>query len=157
MDYTPAAEYSALRLRALRAGTGVEFAATGTRGLLVEIGYSEAVLTLVALEDGSASLYFSNGGKVISAGQQDPKAVAARSLVSFAAHMLPHLTRTASYPLPLPAHTRFYFIAPDGIHTAEASEEDLANNRHTLSALFHTAHELMLEMREAAEKADIVK
>jgi hypothetical protein len=72
--------------------------------------------------------------------------------VSFAAHSLPHLTKTASYPLPRPAHTRFYFVAPDGIHTAEASEEDLENNRHPLSALFHTASELIAEMRDVAEK-----
>jgi hypothetical protein len=152
LDYTPTVEYSALRLRALRAGTGVAFAANGTRGLLVETAYPEAVLTLVALEDGSASLYFSNGGEVASVGQQDPHAVAARSLVSFAAHALPHLSSTASYPLPRPGHTRFYFIAPDGVHTAEAREEDLEKNRHALSALFHTAHQLITDLRDASEK-----
>lgn len=152
MEYTPTATYSALRTQALRSvGTEVRCAGNPTRGLLMETGYPEAVVTLLVLEDGTSSLYFSNGGGLTGTGQRERPAVAARSLVSFAAHVLPHLEPTAVYPLPLPGYTRFYVITSEGIRTAEVREEDLGENRHALSPLFHAAHELITEMREAAD------
>ena len=40
-------------------------------GILMETGYPEGVATLVALGDGTTSLYFGNGGGVIGAGEHD--------------------------------------------------------------------------------------
>jgi hypothetical protein len=40
-------------------------------GLLMETGYPEAVASLVVFAEGSTSLYFSNGGGVIGAGDQE--------------------------------------------------------------------------------------
>ena len=37
--------------------------------VLMETGYPEAVATLVVVTDGSASIYFSNGGGIIGAGE----------------------------------------------------------------------------------------
>ncbi len=119
----------------------------------METGYPEAVVTLFALSDGTASLYFSNGGGLIGAGQRERPAVAARSLVAFASHALVHLEPTVSYPLPQPGHTRFYVLTSAGVCTAEAIEEDLGENRHVLSPLFYSAHELISELREIDEGA----
>jgi hypothetical protein len=75
-------------------------------GVLMETGYPEAVMSLPALSDGTASLYFSNGGGIIGAGGHPGPAVAARSLVAFAAHNLDHLVAAVEYPLLRPGHTR---------------------------------------------------
>jgi hypothetical protein len=145
--YTPSAEYSALRLRVLRNSTAGDEGSV-TRGLLVETGYAEAVVTLVALEDGTASLHFSNGGGGAGRGLQELPTVAARSLVAFTEHALSHLSSTTSYPLPRPGHARFYLIRSDGVHTAEVREDHLRDNRHALSPLFHAARELIEDIED---------
>src|SRR5437868_3065405 len=53
---------------------------------VMETGYPEAVATLVAVMDGSASLYFSNGGGIIGARENPEPNAAARKLVEKAAH-----------------------------------------------------------------------
>jgi hypothetical protein len=122
---------------------------TGTFGVLMETGYPEAVVTLVALSDGTASLYFSNGGGIIGAGAHEGPRVAAQSLISFAAHNRHHLAPTTQTPVPSPGRTRFYVLTTDGLLTAEAPEDDLGENRHALSPLFHSAHALISEMHDS--------
>lgn len=46
-------------------------APTEAWGVLMETAYPDAVVTLVALADGTTSLYFSNGGGIIGAGAHD--------------------------------------------------------------------------------------
>jgi hypothetical protein len=148
MEYVPVDTYLGLRMQALQTRSPADAGGSPTCGLLMETGYPEAVVTLVALADGTASLYFSNGGALIGAGQHERPAVAARSLLAFALHNLAHLELTTAYPLPKPGHTRFYVLTTDGVRTAEALEDDLGHNRHVLSPLFYAAHELITEMRE---------
>jgi len=120
--------------------------------LVMETGYPEAVATLVAVMDGSASLYFSNGGGIIGAGGNPEPNTAARKLVAKAAEFQSACTITTVFPLPAKDHTRFYIITPKGVLTSEATEADLGNNRHRMSPLFHTAHELLAQIRLTEEK-----
>jgi len=151
MNYAPAEIYTKLRAQAF----GATAKALGTReqtfGVIMETGYPEAVVTLVALSDGTASLYFSNGGGMIGMGQHEGPAIAARSLISFADHNLKQLAPASETPLPRPGYTRFYVLTQGGTLTAEAKEADLGENRHVLSPLFYSAQELITEMREVEE------
>jgi len=121
-------------------------------GVLMETGYPQAVATLVALADGTVSLYFSNGGGIIGLGRHaGPKRVS-KELLVLAPRYLKHCQATKVFPLPNRAHTRFYFLTNDGIVTTEAKEEDLGYQRHALSPLFHKAHELITEVRLVDQK-----
>jgi hypothetical protein len=151
MYYAPAEVYTKLRSLALEASANAPGAKEQTFGVIMETGYPEAVVTLVALSDGAASLYFSNGGGVIGMGKHEGTAVAARSLVSFAHHNLKQLVPASETPLPRPGYTRFYVLTRKGTMTAEVMEAELGENRHVLSPLFHAAHELITEMRETEE------
>jgi hypothetical protein len=151
MNYAPAEIYAKLRLQALGAtakGLGTK---EQTFGVIMETGYPEAVVTLVALSDGTASLYFSNGGGMIGLGQHEGPAVAARSLISFADHNLKKLAPVSDTSLPRPGYTRFYVLTQSGTLTAEAKEMELGENRHVLSPLFYSAQDLITEMREVEE------
>ena len=106
--------YKHLRAQALQLNAAEVGSADPTFGVLMETGYPEAVLSLLALANGTASLYFSNGGGIIGSGQREGPAVAARSLVAFAAHNLRYLAETADYPLPQPGRTRFYVLTANG-------------------------------------------
>ena len=68
MNYAPAEIYTELRSQALGATAQALGTKEQTFGVIMETGYPEAVVTLIALSDGTASLYFSNGGGVIGAG-----------------------------------------------------------------------------------------
>jgi hypothetical protein len=118
----------------------------------METGYPKAVATLVAFADGSASLYFSNGGGMIGAGQHSKPAAAARSLVELAEANLSKFALTTEFPLPALARTRFYVVTAQGVLTAEAAEDDLGNNRLPLSPVFHAAHALIAEIRQVEER-----
>jgi hypothetical protein len=122
--------------------------------VMMETGYPEAVATLVAVVDGSASLYFSNGGGIIGAGESPEPNAAARRVVAKAAEFRTACILTNEFPLPRKAYTRFYIVTPKGILTSEGKEDDLGNGRHSMSPLFHMAHELITQMRLADEKRE---
>ena len=66
----------------------------------METGYEEAVATLVAVADGTTSLYFSNGGGVIGAGTHAAVAEASRALLETGRDALPALAPMEDPPLP---------------------------------------------------------
>src|SRR6266496_639869 len=82
--------------------------------VLMETGYPEAVATLVAVADGAASLYFSNGGGVIGAGENEAPKAASKELVRTAEQFVKDCKRTAAFPLPQRGFTRFYLVTIDG-------------------------------------------
>ena len=99
---------------------------------LMETGYPEAVATLAAVMDGSASLYFSNGGGIIGGGEKPGPNAAARKLVAQAAGFESACALATEFPLPQQAHTRFYIITPSGVLTAEARENNLGKGEHPM-------------------------
>ncbi|MDH4048475.1 MAG: hypothetical protein OEV63_10115 [Gammaproteobacteria bacterium] len=151
-DIAPSNVYLELRGQALAQTQSSLRVSDNTIGVLMETGYPGAIATLIALVDGSASLYFSNGGGIIGAGQHQGPAAAARSLVVTAAENLSKFTPTTEFPLPTLGRTRFFVITAQGVLTAEAAEDDLGNNRLPLSPVFHAAHALIAEMRQVEER-----
>lgn len=119
-------------------------------GVLMETGLPEAVVTLVAMCDGSASLYFSNGGGIIGAGQHDKPRAAAQNLLVDACEFLGQMEPTCSYPLPRRGNVRFFLVTRDGVLSSEVAEEDL-EDEHPLTALYVRAHELITAIREIEE------
>ncbi len=111
--------------------------------ILMETGYPEAVATLIATPDGSASLYYSSGGGTIGAGGHDGPNSAARALIKTAGLFKKDLEKTETSPLPREGFVRFYVVTRSALFTAEIKEEDLGEERHELSPLFFAGHELI--------------
>jgi hypothetical protein len=116
-------------------------------GILMETGYSTAVATLVAMADGTVSLYFSNGGGIIGLGQHEAARKAGQDLLAAATAYLGHAQKTTSFPLPDEGHARFYFLASSATYVADALEDSLGNNQHPLSPLFYKAQEVITQAR----------
>ena len=119
----------------------------------METGYPDAVATLVVLAEGSTSLYFSNGGGVIGAGEHEAVRVASESLLSTAETQQDHLEGVVATPLPEVGRVRFYLRTFAGTVGAEAKEEDLGTGRHILSPLFHSAHAVIAAIRESTPES----
>jgi hypothetical protein len=120
--------------------------------VIMETGYREAVATLVAIADGTVSLYFSNGGGMIGIGQHEGPRMASMELLSSSKGFLKQTSLTKTFPLPIRGKTRFYFLTDEGVRTtAEFDEEDLGNGKSPLSPLFHKAQAVITQARIVGE------
>jgi hypothetical protein len=147
--YTVADIYADLRRQVLGlTPQSVTAPAMTVVAVLMETGYPEAVATLVAVSDGSVSLYFSNGGGVIGAGEHAPVRNVAAKFLAAAAAYVPQASLAQQFPLPSSGRVRFYLVTSQGTYTAEAAEDDLGYERHPFAPLFHQGHELITAVRE---------
>ena len=121
-------------------------------GVLMESGYANVAVSLVAIADGTVSMYFSNGGGIIGLGPHEGPKQAAKALLTHAQQFPKHAQPTKDYPLPEVGHTRFYLLAGDHVVTADAESDDLAAGRHAMSSLFRKSHELISAIRLVHEK-----
>lgn len=121
-------------------------------GMLVEIGYPQAVATLVTTADGTVSLYFSNGGGILGVGEHEGPAKACDSFLALAPKYIEYAEPAEEFPLPKKGNTRFYFFTYDGIFTVEDKEADLGKDQLPLSPLYHGAHEVITQARIVDEQ-----
>ena len=149
----PAEVYADLRQQVLRltpAQLGnVALADAPILALLMETGYPEAVATLVAVADGTTSLYFSNGGGVIGAGTHAAVAEPSRRWLETGAEFLPQLSAMADPPLPTEGLTQFVAVTREGPRGVVALEEELGEGSHELSPLFYAGQDVITQLRLA--------
>jgi hypothetical protein len=126
-----------------------ELAGAPILALLMETGYPEAVATLVAVVDGTSSLYFSNGGGLLGAGEHDAVAQASRRWLETGREFLDELAEVRDVPLPAEGMTQFVAVTPDGLRSAVAPEEELGEGRHGLSPLFYAGQDVITQIRLA--------
>ena len=121
--------------------------------VLMESGFPDFAYTLVAAGDGTASLYFSNGGGLIGAGEHANVRPESLEVVKMAGGILKHMKKTDVFPIVQPGNITFYVVTGDGVFSYTAKEDDLGEERDKkLSGLFHQCHSLITQMRIADEK-----
>jgi hypothetical protein len=113
----------------------------------METGYAEAVATLVAVVDGTTSLYFSNGGGIIGAGSHEGAAAASRAWLERGAEHLDVLPAVTEPPPPAQHVTQFVAVTPSGLRGASAAESELAAGGHALSPLFFAGQDVITQVR----------
>ena len=113
----------------------------------METDYDGVTLTVIALADGSTSLYLSNGGGVIGGHSHESVRQASQNFLRQANDSLAGLKRCEIFPIPDTAQTVFYVLTDSGMLTGGALENDLAQGTHPLSSLFHTGNGVVTEMR----------
>jgi hypothetical protein len=146
--------YGAARNRVLNltpAEAGVEQSPDLPRVWGVVMDVPQPAVTLVALADGTTSLYFGNGGAVVGAGEHAPVAKARDSLIALVQQFDSKLEPTTDFPLPPVGSVRFYLLTFTGVRTAEVS-----GLQHELMPLSEHADEVITAIRmctEAQQKA----
>ncbi len=150
-DYEQAEVYSGLRKQILSLTTDQLDTKSPVLAVLMETGYPEAVVTLVSVADGSSSLYYSNGGGVIGAGEYRQVHDSSVALIEIAVKNQAKFSLAKTYPLPKSGYTRFYVVTTSGVYTDEILEDDLGNEKHALSPVFFQGHELISYIRAADE------
>ena len=119
-------------------------------GLLCDIGTSMGILTLVALADGSTSVYASYGGGLIGAGSRRPVAAATRALLSTVEHLLADFAPTDMSTLPdLPGEdtVSIVVLTYDGRRVASAPLDVVAQRGHPLAAAWMAIDAVLAQLR----------
>jgi hypothetical protein len=147
MLFAPA--YHALRNQALALDAAALGIATDTRvfGVLGEFGFPQGVATVVALADGTVSMYFSGGGGSLGLGQHEGPRKAAEALLREAPAALPLAAKDPGLPLPQAGEVRFWFLTNEGPVTAAATESELAAGTSPLTKLHGLLHDLLTQIR----------
>jgi hypothetical protein len=123
-------------------------------GILMELGYPQAIATLAVFADGTSSLYISTGGGVIGAGQHKPVREEAEKFLFVAQSHIEHFEPADGLPYPKAGRVRFYIRTFETTLTAEADAEELGSNHHKLGPLFHAGHAVITQMRLISERRD---
>ena len=151
--------YRALRRHALsmgrtEAGIAEPPSEAPVWGILMETGYPGATATLLALGDGTTSLYLSTGGGVIGGHAHEDVRQANAEFLEMANRHYGHLEPTRSFAVPAEGHTIFYALTDSGVFAGTGLEDDLGFDRHPLSPLFHAGHQVITRLRLISESAD---
>lgn len=119
-------------------------------GVVMETGLESGFYTLVALADGSTSLYFSTGGGIIGGGEHEPVREASRELLAVADRLASKAAPAADTAPPGAGFTRFFLLTFEGLRSYGAPEVELGEQRDPLSPLFHAAHAVIAQLRHVA-------
>ena len=132
-------------------GLGPGNPATEPFAVVTDWDDEQGATTVVAIADGSASVYRSNGGGSIGGGQSHQSIRnAALKTVELAAAAQPSMHATRQYPLAARGQVNFYVVTDAGVFTATASQDDLQNNRSPFSALARAAANIIEEYRRVS-------
>jgi hypothetical protein len=119
-------------------------------GVVMETGMDRGYYTLVALADGTTSLYLSTGGGIIGAGEHAPVRKASQAFIGSADEWIGSAKAATAFPPPGKGQTTFYLLTFDGPLTYSAEEIELGEGRDALSEFFHAGHAVISAVREAS-------
>jgi hypothetical protein len=123
---------------------------SGALVAMMEIGLPSGTGSIVAIADGTVSMYTSTGGGVIGAGQHAAVRAAADRFRAVAGEARGQLESATEFPGPAPGMVRFQVRTEDGGYTGVAPEASLAAGRHPLSELYAAGQDLVTEIRLAS-------
>jgi hypothetical protein len=115
----------------------------------METGMDAGFYTLVVLADGTTSLYFSNGGGIIGAGEKSEVREASRQFIGWGNRFVASAESSPSTQPPAKGSTKFFFLTFDGIRSYSAPEVELGEERDALAPLFHAGHAVIAAVRHA--------
>ena len=117
-------------------------------GAIVEWPIGEHTATLVALMDGSASLYTTSTLAIIGGGQHERVRIAAMAFVEAAQPYAAQGIPAADTPYPAPGRVRFWLRSFESLLAIDAEEHAVTSGRDRLSALFGAGQDVLTELRQ---------
>lgn len=117
--------------------------------IMMEFNCSGTAVALLAVADGTTSLYFGNGGGIIGAGAIAAVRQIACEFVAIASRFTSSADSSDSTnQIPNEHFVRFYFVTKRGVSTITALEELLGNGGHRCSDCFYKGQELIASIRK---------
>ena len=128
---------------------------TGVWGALMEFWVGQTWVSLVAVLDGTTSLYFGSGGGIIGAGKSEVVRKANHLFLQVAGRFVSSFPMVHDYPTPQQGRVRFYVLTADGVRASdEVDENRLHAKDNPLFTLYAAAQNVITQIRlvQAAQK-----
>ena len=116
-------------------------------GVVMETGMDRGYYTLVVLGDGTTSLYFSNGGGIIGAGERESVQAPSREFLAAGNQFAAAATPATDTAPPRQGFTKFFLLTFDGLRTYTAPELALVEEHDSLSPLFYAGQSVITQLR----------
>ena len=117
----------------------------------------QGVITLEVVSDGTVGLYFSSGGGILGAGEQEGPRKAAEVLLNVAPDFIQYAETAIGHPFPQKEHIRFYFLTSNGVVTYEAREAALATNKDRMAPVYRKAQDVISQIQVSFENRKAAK
>jgi hypothetical protein len=134
-----------------RLGLGATAAADDPWGVVMDWGVASGTATVMALSDGSASVYLSSGGGYVGGQQQDAVRQAALRAMEVAREYPSQMRKTDEYVLPATGEVIFYLLTDSGALTASGKEAELHDPEHPLAKLGNAMQNIVTQYRMLEE------
>lgn len=115
-------------------------------------GVTNGTATVLAMSDGTASVYLSSGGGFLGGQGKENVNRAAKRAVAIAGEFQPRMHLTSIFPLPERGHVLFYVLTDSGVFTTQTTEEQLSTGGDPLSKLGNAAQDVVTQFRLLEEK-----
>jgi len=123
-------------------------------GVVVDLPGDGGYATIVALSDGTTSMYTSGGGGMIGLGAAPIVVAAARDLFMAVQTHLTAFATADDGALPPPDAVRFHVIGPNGRTRVDVSDDVFWSERpHDLSDVTNALHALIGTIQDVGEPA----
>jgi hypothetical protein len=120
---------------------------------LMEIGVPKGAASIVAVADGSASMYTSIGGGLIGVGEHPSGRQAAMHFLKTVESLIDLMPVTSDLPLPQPGEYALVALTHEGTRRRVAApEKSFQDETHPMFAVFDAGQDLMTAMRLLQEK-----
>lgn len=125
-------------------------------GVMMELGNPDVVVSLVALLDGSVSIYLSDGDGVIGCGRHPDVRIAARKMLQVAGRLQQQCQPVRQYPLPEVQQVNFYMLSHQGVLGVSADRIELDEGAIELAELYYAGHSLISIVELLGAGVDLV-
>ena len=116
-------------------------------GALLETGYPNGTATLVALADGTTSLYTSGGFGIIGGGAHPQVAAANQKFLRAVEQSFDTMAADDDSNVPATGESVIRALGFGERRAVRAAEADFGNGRHPLSGLFYAAQDVVTQLR----------
>jgi len=145
--------YSSRRRRALEVtpaqlGLTSALAEDEPYALVMELGISNSVVTLVCFANGDASLLNQSGGGMIGGISHEPVRDAVKEFMARGREAVSQMSKAPRAALPADGRVRFHAVTPLGLYSVEVDREELGEAGSEFSALFYAGQAVVTQMRE---------
>ena len=122
-------------------------------GVVSDISMGDAIVTVITLSDGTASMYYSSGGGMIGGDSHNHIQSSVQAVIQIVnEHKIDTALReTSQHPLPRDKEVIFHLLSKDGVSGISASIPELLEGKHALSPLFFAVNNVISEFSTMIE------
>jgi len=120
-------------------------------GVITDWNLADQTASIVAMKDGTASLYTTSTFAIIGGQGHDTVRKAAQECVKIAGQYYDKSTPVSNYPYPKHGKVNFFLLTHDGVRLCIGDEDGINNGRDQTTSLFAAAQNVLTALRLVTE------